>query len=61
MQPMHSVVSALRSPCEIQKAPIDVEYGPSAPHEVELDVQVHVEQSVIIDYDQSSRKRLTGA
>lgn len=56
-----SIVSALRSPHEMQKTAIDMEYAPGPPHELELDVRVHVEQSVTIDYDQSSRKRLTGA
>jgi hypothetical protein len=37
-----------------------MEYAPSPPRELDLDVQVVVEQSVTVDYDQSSRRRLTG-
>ena len=38
-----------------------MEYAPSSPRDLELDVQVVVEQSVTVDdYDQSSRRRLTG-
>jgi len=60
LQPGRSVVNALRSQCDIQKTPIDMEYAPSPPRELDLDVQVVVEQSVTVDYDQSSRRRLTG-
>lgn len=60
LQPGRSVVNALRSQCDLQKTPIDMEYSPGSPRELELDVQVVVEQSVTVDYDQSSRRRLTG-
>ncbi|KAF8122685.1 hypothetical protein EV363DRAFT_1359471 [Boletus edulis] len=59
-RPMHhgrSVVSALRSQGEIKTA-MDMEYGPTPPHDLELDVRVVVEQSVSVDYDQSSKRRL---
>ncbi|KAF8553786.1 hypothetical protein OG21DRAFT_1186249 [Imleria badia] len=61
LQPGRTVVTALRSQCDLQKTPIDLEYSPSPHHDLELDVQVVVEQSVTVDYDQSSRTRLTGA
>lgn len=60
IQPGRSVVNALRSQCDLQKTPIDLEYSPDSPRDLELDVQVIVEQSVTVDYDQSSRTRLTG-
>jgi len=52
-----SVISALRSQGEMKTA-IDMEYGPTPPRDMELDVRVVVEQSVSVDYDQSSKRRL---
>lgn len=52
------VVAELRSQCDMQKTPIDVEYSASSPRDLELDVRVHVEQSVAVEYDQLSKERL---
>lgn len=60
LHPGRPVVAELRSQCEMQKSAIDVEYSASSPRDVELDVRVHVEKSVAVEYDQSSRTRLTG-
>jgi hypothetical protein len=54
LQPGRDVATALRSQFDKRKSPVDVELG-SHPSEdrnvdgVELDIQVHVEQSVTVD------------
>ncbi|KAG9311763.1 hypothetical protein JVU11DRAFT_8006 [Chiua virens] len=58
LHPGRDIVAAFRNPDEIQKTPIDMEYAPSTPRELDLDVRVHVEQSVTVEYDQSSKRRL---
>lgn len=60
LHPGRPVVAELRSQCEMQKSAIDAEYSASSPRDLELDVRVHVEQSVAVEYDQLSKKRLTG-
>jgi len=62
LQHGRDIVAALRSQSDFHKSPIEMEYSPSAPstpRELEMDVQVHIEQSVTVDYDQSSNRRLT--
>jgi hypothetical protein len=51
-------VSALRSQFN-SKSPIDAEFSPTGPHNVhpndmDLDVRVHVERTVVIDYTDES-------
>jgi hypothetical protein len=55
LQPGRDVATALRSQFDMRKSPIDVEFGSHPPedrslNETELDIRVHVEQSVTVDY-----------
>lgn len=59
--PLHHgrpIVAELRSQCESHKSPLDLEYSPSSPRDVELDVRVQVEQSVAVEYGSLSKTRL---
>ena len=56
-RPSRNTVSAIRSQFDHKnsKSPIDAEFSPTSPHsvhpdEVELDIRVHVERSVTVDY-----------
>ncbi|KAF9226320.1 hypothetical protein BS17DRAFT_777052 [Gyrodon lividus] len=67
LQPGRDVASALRSQFEMQKGPVDEDLGTRSPaagntNEMELDIRVHVEQSVTIDYsaDRESIRKLKG-
>ncbi|KIJ06801.1 hypothetical protein PAXINDRAFT_182624 [Paxillus involutus ATCC 200175] len=53
LQPRRDLATAIHPQFELQKAPVDVELGPDSPaarstDEMELDIQVHVEQSVTV-------------
>ncbi|KIJ63169.1 hypothetical protein HYDPIDRAFT_113767, partial [Hydnomerulius pinastri MD-312] len=55
LQPGRDVATALRSQFDSQKGPIDMEFGPNSPevasaNDMELDIRVHVERSVTVDY-----------
>ncbi|KAJ8595615.1 hypothetical protein M405DRAFT_330883 [Rhizopogon salebrosus TDB-379] len=57
-RPSRNTVSALRSQFN-SKSPIDAEFSPTGPHNVhpndmDLDVRVHVERTVVIDYTDES-------
>jgi hypothetical protein len=63
-RPARHAISALRSPFE-SKSPIDAEFATSAPpivhpNDMELDIRVCVERTVMVDYNHSEHSSTCG-